>query len=238
MSEKLLLKGGRVLDPSQDLDGVRDILLADGMVAALGEQIDAPEDTRIIDCAGLLVTPGLIDVHVHLREPGGEHKETIASGARAAAAGGFTAVCAMPNTDPAMDDPASVGFVAAEGRRAQAARVYPVGCISVGRSGERLAPVGEMVDAGAVRALVSDGRSLLPAGITGQEGDFGRGDLVAVVGPDGAAIAHGLSNYGAADLEKIAGSDSRRIQAILGHEYGAEVIHRNNLAIVGSSVTS
>ena len=95
-----------------------------------------------------------------------------------------------------------------------------------------------MVDAGAVRALVSDGRSLLPAGITGQEGDFGRGDLVAVVGPDGAAIAHGLSNYGAADLEKIAGSDSRRIQATLGHEYGAEVIHRNNLAIVGSSVTS
>ena len=156
MSEKLLLKGGRVLDPSQDLDGVRDILLADGMVAALGEQIDAPEDTRIIDCAGLLVTPGLIDVHVHLREPGGEHKETITSGARAAAAGGFTAVCAMPNTDPAMDDPASVSFVAAEGRRAQAARVYPVGCISVGRSGERLAPVGEMVDAGAV-AITDDG---------------------------------------------------------------------------------
>ena len=155
MSEKLLLKGGRVLDPSQDLDGPRDILLADGMVAALGEQIDAPEDTRIIDCAGLLVTPGLIDVHVHLREPGGEHKETITSGARAAAAGGFTAVCAMPNTDPAIDDPASVSFVAAEGRRAQAARVYPVGCISVGRSGERLAPVGEMVEAGAV--AITDG---------------------------------------------------------------------------------
>lgn len=160
MSEKLLLKGGRVLDPSQDLDGVRDILLADGVVAALGEQIDVPEDARIIDCAGLLVTPGLIDVHVHLREPGGEHKETIASGARAAAAGGFTAVCAMPNTDPAMDDPASVGFVAAEGRRAGAARVFPVGCISVGRNGERLAPVGEMVDAGAV-AITDDGSPVM-----------------------------------------------------------------------------
>ena len=94
------------------------------------------------------------------------------------------------------------------------------------------------VDAGAARALVSDGRSLLPAGIVGQEGNFGRGDLVAVVGPGGIAIAHGLSNYGAADLEKIAGSDSRRIKVILGHEYGTEVIHRNNLAIVGSSVTS
>ena len=95
-----------------------------------------------------------------------------------------------------------------------------------------------MVDAGAARALVNDGRSLLPAGITGQEGDFGRGDLVAVVGPDGVAIAHGLSNYGASDLDKIAGSDSRRIKAILGYEYGAEVVHRNNLAIIGSSVTS
>ena len=95
-----------------------------------------------------------------------------------------------------------------------------------------------IVDSGAVRALVRDGRSLLPAGITGQEGNFGRGDLVAVVDPDGVAIAHGLSNYAAVELEKIAGSDSRRIEAILGHEYGAEVIHRNNLAMVGSSVTS
>ncbi len=164
MSEKLLLRGGRVLDPSQDLDGVRDVLLADGVVAALGEQVDAPEDARVIDCGGLLVTPGLIDVHVHLREPGGEHKETIATGARAAAAGGFTAVCAMPNTDPAMDDPASVGFVAAEGRRAQAARVYPVGCISVGRVGKRLAPLGEMVDAGAV-AITDDGSPVMNSGL-------------------------------------------------------------------------
>src|SRR5690606_17774080 len=118
------------------------------------------EDTKVLDCAGLVVTPGLIDVHVHLREPGGEHKETIASGARAAAAGGFTAVCAMPNTDPPIDDPAAVGFVAAEGRRAGAARVYPVGCISVGRAGERLALVGEMVQAGAV-AITDDGSPVM-----------------------------------------------------------------------------
>ena len=98
MSHKLLLRGGRVLDPSQDLDGVLDVLLADGVVATLGEDIAAPEDAQVIDCGGLLVIPGLIDVHVHLREPGGEHKETIVTGARSAAAGGFTAVCAMPNT--------------------------------------------------------------------------------------------------------------------------------------------
>jgi dihydroorotase len=111
-----------------------------------------------------VVAPGLIDVHVHLREPGEEHKETIATGAAAAAAGGFTAVCAMPNTDPPIDDPAAVGFVAAEGRRAGAARVYPVGCISVGRAGGRLALVGEMVEEGAV-AITDDGSPVMDSGL-------------------------------------------------------------------------
>jgi dihydroorotase len=164
VSEKLLLQGGRVVDPSQGLDAERDLLIVDGKVAALAEELTAPEDARVLDCGGLVVTPGLIDVHVHLREPGEEHKETIVTGARAAAAGGFTAVCAMPNTDPPIDDPAAVGFVAAEGRRAQAARVYPVGCISAGRAGERLAPVGEMVDAGAV-AITDDGSPVMNSGL-------------------------------------------------------------------------
>ncbi|MGB1780290.1 MAG: amidohydrolase family protein, partial [Longimicrobiales bacterium] len=150
MSEKLFLKGGRVVDPSQKLDDTRDVLLVDGRIASLAASIDVPEDARTIDCAGLVVTPGLIDVHVHLREPGEEHKETIATGAASAAAGGFTSICAMPNTDPPIDDPAGVGFVVAQGKKAGKARVYPVGCISVGRAGGRLALVGEMVDAGAV----------------------------------------------------------------------------------------
>lgn len=164
MSGKTLLRGGRVVDPSQDLDGVRDVLLADEKVVSIGEGTTAPEDAEIVDCTGLVVTPGLIDVHVHLREPGEEHKETIASGAAAAAAGGFTAVCAMPNTDPPIDDPAGVGFVVAEGRRAGKARVYPVGCISVGRAGERLALVGEMVQAGAV-AITDDGSPVMDSGL-------------------------------------------------------------------------
>lgn len=162
MSAGILLKGGRVVDPSQNLDGVRDILLVDGEVAALGEVEQG--DHRVIDCTGLVVTPGLIDVHVHLREPGEEHKETIATGARAAVAGGFTSICAMPNTDPPVDDPAAVGFVVAEGRRAGAARVYPVGCISVGRAGERLALIGEMVEAGAV-AVTDDGNPVMDSGL-------------------------------------------------------------------------
>jgi dihydroorotase len=164
MSEKILLAGGRVVDPSQGLDAPRDLLLVDGEVAVLAEKVDAPEDARRLDCGGLIVTPGLIDVHVHLREPGEEHKETVATGAAAAAAGGYTAVCAMPNTDPPIDNPAAVGFLAAQGRRAGAARVYPVGCISVGRLGERLALVGEMVDAGAV-AITDDGSPVMNSGL-------------------------------------------------------------------------
>ncbi len=165
MSERaLLLKGGRVVDPSQGMDGVFDLLLTDGLVAGLGEGLEAPEDARIIDATGLVVTPGLIDVHVHLREPGAEHKETIATGARAAAAGGFTAVCAMPNTDPPIDDPASVAFVAAVGRRANAARVYPIGAISVGQKGERLTEIGEMTVAGAV-GITDDGHPVMDSGL-------------------------------------------------------------------------
>lgn len=164
MSDTILLRGGRVVDPSQDLDDVRDVLLRDGRVASSAPSLEAPEGARVVECAGLVVAPGLIDVHVHLREPGEEHKETIATGARAAAAGGFTAVCAMPNTDPPIDDPAAVGFVAAAGERAGAARVYPTGCISVGRSGERLALIGEMVEAGAV-AVTDDGSPVMDSGL-------------------------------------------------------------------------
>ena len=165
MSERaLLLKGGRVVDPSRGMDRVLDLLLADGLVAELGEGLEAPDDARIIDATGLVVTPGLIDVHVHLREPGAEHKETIATGAKAAAAGGFTAVCAMPNTDPPIDDPASVAFVAAAGRRANAARVYPIGAISVGQKGERLAEIGEMTMAGAV-GITDDGHPVMDSGL-------------------------------------------------------------------------
>ena len=121
MSVKTLLKSGRVVDPSQGLDEALDLLLVDGIVGSIGKDISGPEDADIVDCSGLIVSPGLIDVHVHLREPGEEHKETIATGVQAAVAGGYTAVCAMPNTDPPIDDPAAVGFIVAEGRKAQAA---------------------------------------------------------------------------------------------------------------------
>ena len=160
----ILFRGGRVVDPSQSLDGVKDLLLVDGRVEALGKGLSVPDGARVVDCKGLVVMPGLIDVHVHLREPGGEHKETIQTGARAAAAGGFTAVGAMPNTDPPIDNPAAVAFVLAAGQRAGAARVYPLGCISVGQKGERLAEIGEMVAAGAV-GITDDGHPVMDSGL-------------------------------------------------------------------------
>lgn len=160
----LLIRGGRVVDPSQGIDAVLDVLVMEGKVALLGAGLDLPPEARVLDARGMVVTPGLIDLHVHLREPGQEHKETIATGARAAAAGGFTAVCAMPNTDPPVDDPAAVGFVVAAGRRAGAARVYPVAALSVGLKGEALTEFGELVEAGAV-AVTDDGRPVMDSGL-------------------------------------------------------------------------
>ena len=164
LSSPLLIRGGRVIDPSQSIDAVQDVLVKDGVIAEVGKGIDPPKRAREIDAGGLVVTPGLIDVHVHLREPGGEHKETIVTGAMAAAAGGFTAVCAMPNTDPVVDDPAGVGFVLAQGLAAGAARVYPMGAISVGQEGKQLAAIGEMYEAGAV-GITDDGNPVMDSGL-------------------------------------------------------------------------
>ncbi len=153
---RILVKGGRVIDPSQQMDAAADVLLEDGKVTEVGTNLDQPEGAEVIDARGKVVAPGLIDLHVHLREPGQEDQETVASGAMAAAAGGFSAVCAMPNTDPVTDNQAAVGFVIRQSQRAQAARVYPIGAVSLGQQGERLAEFGEMVGAGAV-AVSDDG---------------------------------------------------------------------------------
>ncbi|MFQ5678281.1 MAG: dihydroorotase [Gemmatimonadota bacterium] len=164
MSRPLLLQGGRLLDPSQELDEWGDVLIVEGRIESCGGSIEGPETADRLDVSGLVVAPGFIDLHVHLREPGGEHKETIASGAAAAAAGGFTTVWAMPNTDPPIDDPAAVGYVRAAGERARGARVMPVGAASRGQRGERMTEVGELVASGAV-AVSDDGSPIWDAGL-------------------------------------------------------------------------
>jgi dihydroorotase len=187
----LLVRGARVVDPSQGLDEVRDVLLVDGRVEAVDRGLGVPDGARVIEAAGKVVTPGLIDVHVHLREPGQEHKETIASGARAAAAGGFTAVVAMPNTDPPIDSPAAVGYVLAAGLRAGAARVYPTGAISVGLKGERLAGMGEMVEAGAV-AVTDDGHPVMDSGLMRLALEYAHGfDIPVADHPEDLGLSRG-----------------------------------------------
>ncbi len=154
--KRLLIRNGRVIDPSQGLDQGMDVLLENGSVAALGERLDVPSETRVLDAAGLVVAPGFIDLHTHLREPGFEHKETIESGCRAAVAGGFTSLCCMPDTNPVNDDPSVTSFILKRAEQIGLARVYPVGAVSVGLEGEEMAEIGEMVGAGAV--AVSDDR--------------------------------------------------------------------------------
>ena len=160
MTRPVLLQGGRVIDPARGVDQIADVLIQDGKIAATGTGLGTPDGADVRNVSGLVVAPGLVDVHVHLREPGNEDEETVASGARAAVAGGFTAVCAMPNTDPVTDNQAAVGFIVRQSVRAGLARVYPIGAVSVGQRGEQLAEFGEMVGAGAV-AVSDDGKPVV-----------------------------------------------------------------------------
>ena len=163
MSEGLLLKGGRVIDPAQGLDATRDVLIKSGRVAEVGSRL-AARGAEVVDLSGRIVCPGFIDTHVHLREPGFEQKETIASGTRAAAAGGFTAVCAMPNTAPVNDGAATTRFILDQSEAEGVVRVYPIGAITKGSRGEELAEYGDLREAGCV-AVSDDGHPVAAARI-------------------------------------------------------------------------
>jgi dihydroorotase len=156
---KTVIRNGRVICPATGQDGTADVAIEDGRIAAVAPQLDTT-GANVIDATGLVVTPGFIDIHVHFREPGFEHAETIETGARAAAAGGFTTVCCMPNTNPVNDSKTVTSYIVERARRHAVINVFPIGAITKGSAGEELAAIGSMVRAGAV-AISDDGRPVM-----------------------------------------------------------------------------
>jgi len=193
----LLIKNGRVIDPSQGIDAVLDILVVDGLVKELGKGLSAPAGAEVIDATGKYVTPGLIDMHVHLRDPGLEYKEDIISGTRAAAAGGFTSVCCMPNTKPVIDNKAIASYIINKANAEGFCNVFPVGSITYGMSGERMSEMGELKEAGCV-AVSDDGRPVANAELMRRSLEYARGMGIMVIShaEDLSLVGEGVMNEG------------------------------------------
>lgn len=189
---RLLIQNGYVIDPTQGVNTGKNLLIEDGRVVGLSSHSDdVPEDCEVFDATGLVVAPGFIDMHVHLREPGHEYKETIASGAASAVAGGFTTVCAMPNTNPVNDSAAVTRFVIEQAERAGLAGVFPIGAITRNSDGTELAEMGEMKDAGIV-AVSDDGRPVPTAGMMRRAMEYARGfDLPVIDHCEDKSLARG-----------------------------------------------
>lgn len=178
MNSTIVISGGRVIDPSQNIDEIADVVIADGKVASISTRGGSKSashgvKTEAIDATGKIVCPGLIDMHVHLREPGNEDEETIASGSASAVAGGFTSIACMPNTQPAIDTEAMIEFVYRQAARASKCNVYPIGAITKGREGKELAEMGQMVRAGAV-AFSDDGCGVANSSVMYQAMQYAR----------------------------------------------------------------
>ncbi len=176
----LLIKNGRVIDPASGHDAVRDVLIEQGIIVGVGKNLDAKHGAEVFDASGLIVAPGFIDMHVHLREPGFEHAETIESGARAAAAGGFTSIAPMPNTSPVNDSATVTSYIVEKARRHAIVNVWPIGAITKGSVGEELAAIGSMVNAGAV-AISDDGRPVMNARVMRRAMEFARSFNIPVI---------------------------------------------------------
>jgi len=194
----LLLRNAHLIDPAEGLDAVMELLVGDdGRIAAVGLELETPQGTDVFDCMEKLVMPGLVDAHTHLREPGREDEETVHSGTRAAALGGFTAVCAMPNTAPVADEGAAIRFLVERAAADGAVRVHPIGAITAGQKGEALAEIGDMVAEGAV-AFSDDGRGVQSAGMMRLAMDYVKAFGVPVIAhaEDEALAAKGSMNEG------------------------------------------
>ncbi len=164
--DSILIRGGRIIDPARGVDMIGDVLIRDGRIAAAGERVDGAgaAGAHVIDAKGLVVCPGLVDIHCHLRDPGFEYKETIETGTRAAARGGFTTVCCMPNTNPPADSRATVEYIQRTAAATASVRVLPIGCVSKGRQGKEMAELGDLAAAGVV-AFSDDGSPVADAAL-------------------------------------------------------------------------
>jgi dihydroorotase len=188
----VLIRGGRVVDPSRRLDQTLDVLLRDGVVAKVDERIAPPKGAEVVDGAGFVVAPGFVDIHAHLREPGFEYKETIATGTAAAAAGGFSTVCSMANTDPVTDDAPTVAFVVRRARETGRVRVHSIGAVSKGQKGEQLAEIGSMKAEGIVALSDDGGRPVVDAGLMRRALEYASMfDLPVVVHEEDPALVRG-----------------------------------------------
>lgn len=212
---KLLIKKGRILDPSQNLDRVMDLLAEDGIVVKLAEVIEEEAD-EVLSAEGCYVMPGLIDMHVHLREPGGEHKETIKTGTMAALRGGFTAVCPMPNTSPATDSPKRVEAVLKKAETDALIHVLPVGAVTVGQRGEEITDIKGMAEAGAI-GISEDGKSVMNTALYREAMRLAKesGLLVMAHCEDKNLVGKGALNAGKKALENGVEGISNSVEDII-----------------------
>lgn len=177
---KILIKGGRVVDPKNDFDKVADVLVDNGVISEIGENINANGDVTVIDAEGKIVSPGLVDMHSHLRDPGQEYKEDIESGTRSAAMGGITSIACMPNTKPVIDGEPIVTYIKTKAKEVGHVNVYPIGSISKGLEGKELAEIGELKNAGAV-AISDDGRPVVESGLMRRALEYAKMFDIAVI---------------------------------------------------------
>lgn len=237
----LLIKGGRVIDPSQNIDGVMDVLVENGLVKAIGNGLTAPGGGTVIDAGGKYVVPGLIDMHVHLRDPGLEYKEDIVSGTKAAAAGGFTSVCCMPNTKPCIDNKAVVSYIINKAKSEGFCNVFPVGNITYGMNGERMAEMGELKESGCV-AVSDDGKPVGNSELMMRSLQYAKGVGIMVIShaEELSLVGQGTMNEGFTSTElglkgipRVA-EDIATARDIMLAEYTNSPIHIAHVSTKGS----
>jgi dihydroorotase len=236
----LLIKGGRVIDPSQGIDETLDILVAEGRIKEVGKGLKAP-GAETVDAKGMLVVPGLIDMHVHLRDPGLEYKEDIASGTRAAAAGGFTSIACMPNCKPVNDNKTVTAYILDTARKEGVVNVFPIGAITQGSKGEAMAEMGELKEAGCV-AVSDDGHPVANAELMRRALEYARGMGIMVIShaEETALVGEGVMNEGFTSTElglkgipRVA-EDIATARDVFLAEYTASPVHIAHVSTKGS----